>query len=101
MVGILADDEAGEPAAYKREGEADRPIQIYRENPEQDNWGSTPINRSTVWVMNSATLGISSAELNRGRDLLNFSERPGLAGKDRVIQEISTMNPSFMEISFR
>jgi len=106
MAAIIQD--TGEPAVYKPSTGDPRAIlaHVDRSGARVDrsgarNFGLTPGAVAEVYVLNNPTTGITSAQLDRGRDQISIPDRFGGTPKPRTIGEILQENPAFMILELR
>ena len=97
-------DTFGESVTYYPKAGGSRAITavVTREQPAQVDgapYGHTP--KLSVQVINSATTGISSAEINTGGDEICIAVRAGETAERRRITKIVSMDHGMMELELR
>jgi hypothetical protein len=85
-----ADNDMSELIEYWPKGVEANKREIYaviERQPSTQN-GSTPRPAYRVHVLNSSTYGVSSDELDTGKDLFKFAERKGKTATERNVKRI-------------
>jgi hypothetical protein len=91
----LTDDEVEETTVKFNDGSTpNRPIRVNALRSNAEKTGQTSSPALTVHVVNDATYGITSAELNTGKITFLISARYGQTPKDIHIRRIESHDPA-------
>jgi len=97
---LIVDD--GEPAKYRREGHPARSIDVVvLRNPPEPAAGAKPMRGRDVMhvlVLNDNQTGISSDEIDPGRDTIELPPRPGMTPVRKTITTVLGVDPGSMKL---
>jgi len=98
----LADSGMTESIVYRPYGGTARTINAAIQRPSLgDPYMSGAALQFIVTVLNSATSGVSSAELDTGRDQIDIAERPGGTATSRTVHSLISQSSEYLAIGIR
>lgn len=98
--GDLADTPT-ETVVYRKANGTTRTIRAFVERAPAEPYGNAAAAVISCQVINSATLGIASTEINTGTDSIEVAERAGLAAVARRIHRIVEHNAAVLKLEVR
>lgn len=100
---FVATSDFGETVTYRNKAGATRSISanVYRQPPNRPDQAVSATNDFTIEVINSATTGISSSEIDLGADKILLSVRIGETARYMSIAQIVSQDTGIMRLKLR